>query len=583
MPFLSDPATGAWYPLHWPFLLIGITPRTLVWELALHAFLALAGAYLLARRLFGEPVPAIIGAMLYAWSGFFSAHSSQLGMFEAAALLPWLLWAALAALESGSRRWITLTGLLGGLIVLAGHFNTALYCLLAFASCVAASRTQGKRIAVVAAAAAAIAFLLSAVVILPWLEIFKYATHTSADGAPSIQAALRPSALATVMSADYYGVISGDYKGPEEIRQFYFYGGLLIVPLALAGFVRRVKILLLLALTLPALWYAFGPVAGLARALALLPGFRDARATVDIWFVIALGLAMAAASGTAWIAERTSRHRLPIILMFLCAADLWHWNMYRSPLVFARVSFADLYGRRQEASEKRLQEIKQRPFYRIGSPAPVYSFGPLDGSLASRTEVTYGHNLLQLNRYAEYVRAISENPRLLNGLAVTQVVDLGRGTLVENPEALGRVSAPLHVTFAPNAEAARAMLPSLDPAESAVVEAPARSLAPGRTQITILGYRDDLYRLRYAAPADGLLRIAVPYAPGWTASVDGGSVGIWPADYALLGVIVPAGEHELTLRFRPRSFSLGAGLSLAGIVLVVLGFLIPSRLTQSVR
>src|SRR5581483_12040237 len=25
MPFLSDPRTGAWYPLHWPFYLIGIT------------------------------------------------------------------------------------------------------------------------------------------------------------------------------------------------------------------------------------------------------------------------------------------------------------------------------------------------------------------------------------------------------------------------------------------------------------------------------------------------------------------------------------------------------------------------------
>ncbi len=32
MPFLSDPSVGAWYPLHWPFFLIGITPRSLVWN-----------------------------------------------------------------------------------------------------------------------------------------------------------------------------------------------------------------------------------------------------------------------------------------------------------------------------------------------------------------------------------------------------------------------------------------------------------------------------------------------------------------------------------------------------------------------
>src|SRR6266436_3698056 len=40
MPFLADPQTAAWYPLHWPFFLIGITPRALAWEMALHSFLA---------------------------------------------------------------------------------------------------------------------------------------------------------------------------------------------------------------------------------------------------------------------------------------------------------------------------------------------------------------------------------------------------------------------------------------------------------------------------------------------------------------------------------------------------------------
>src|ERR1700683_4975319 len=64
IPFLAEPRTGAWYPLHWPFFLIGITrvgitPRTLVWELALHAFLALAGAYLLAGKLFAARGPAL--------------------------------------------------------------------------------------------------------------------------------------------------------------------------------------------------------------------------------------------------------------------------------------------------------------------------------------------------------------------------------------------------------------------------------------------------------------------------------------------------------------------------------------------
>src|ERR1700760_4978738 len=67
-PFLSDPKTGAWYPLHWPFFLIGITPRILVWELALHTFLALGGAFLLARRLFGAISAGCCAAVFYAFT-----------------------------------------------------------------------------------------------------------------------------------------------------------------------------------------------------------------------------------------------------------------------------------------------------------------------------------------------------------------------------------------------------------------------------------------------------------------------------------------------------------------------------------
>jgi hypothetical protein len=34
-PFLADPQTGAWYPLNWPFFLLGVVPRSIGWELAL--------------------------------------------------------------------------------------------------------------------------------------------------------------------------------------------------------------------------------------------------------------------------------------------------------------------------------------------------------------------------------------------------------------------------------------------------------------------------------------------------------------------------------------------------------------------
>jgi len=553
MPFLSDPQTGAWYPLHWPFYLIGITPRILFWELALHSFLALAGAFLLARKLFGDPVSAAIAAMFYAWGGFFAAHSSQLGMFEAAAWLPWMLWAALL----DKRAWL-LTGAFGGLIILAGHFDAALYSFLALA-CFLVSQPW-KRAVLLAVSTAAVAFCLSAVVILPWLEIARVAVHPVTSPAAS----LRPIALAAVMSADYFGLISGNYRGPEEIRQFYLYGGLLLLPLAIAGIIRRLQMRPLLALIVPGLWYAFGPAAGLARLLQVLPGFRDAHAPIEIWFVPALGLALAAGSGVAWIAEKMQQKRLPFILMVVIAADLWHFNMYKSPLVYAPITFDELYGHRQEAFDSRVREAKADGVHRLWMSIPSIAIGEIDGSLAARTEVGWGAGLLELNRYAEYTRAIPSNPRLLHGLSANYLVD-ARGRLEANPSALPRVSVPPRIAPGGYAE-----LASLDPAQGSVVEGLTKSATQQQPrELTISGYREDFYQIRYSALADTLVRIAVPYAPGWRAAVDGAPVSVVPADYALCGVVVPAGQHQLTLQFRPASFMPGAALSILGALGVV--------------
>jgi len=558
MPFLSDPQTGAWYPPHWPFYLIGITPRILFWELALHSFLAMAGAFLLARKLFGDPVAAAIGAMFYAWGGFFAAHSSQLGMFEAAALLPWLLWAS--RLER--RSWL-LTGTFAGLITLAGSLDAAMYCFLALACFMLASGSW-KRAMVLAVAAPAIGFCLSAVTILPWLEMVKYAARPLTSPAASLHAI----DLAAVMSADYFGLVSGNYKGPEEIRQFYLYGGLLLLPLAIAGLLRKLQMASILALIVPGLWYAFGPSAGFARLLKILPGFRDAHAPVEIWFVPALGFALAAGSGAVWAAEKMGQKRLPFILMVIIAADLWHFNMYKSPLIYASsITFEELYGKRQQAFEDRIHEVKQHPFYRLWMSNPSIVIGALDGSLVARTEVSWGAGLLELNRYAEYTHAIASNPRLLHGLSANYLVD-ARGRLEVNPSALPRVSAPTRVT------AGRyAALASLDPAEGSVMEGQPRNLVQQQpSELTVTGYGEGFYQVRYSAAADTLVRIAIPFAPGWRATVDGMPVAILPVDYALSGVMVPAGQHQLTLWFRPNNFLAGAALSVAAIIGIVLLF-----------
>lgn len=548
IPFLAEPRTGAWNPLHWPFFLIGmtrigITPRTLIWELALHAFLALAGAYLLARKLFAARGAALLGAILYAWGGFFAAHSSVLGQFEAAALFPWLIWATFTAFESGSVRWIAGASLIGGLIVLTGDGPSSLESLLTVVCLGAALRVPWRRALDVIAPAAILAALLGAIVILPAIEL-----HSQSHPAPG-GATFHVGPMATLVAADYYGLITGVYSGPEDPRQYYLYGGLLLLPLALAGFARREKVLVLAAIIAPTV------VFDLAR-----------RPPGDAWFPAALGLAMAAASGVVWVRERTERPYIWVALVALTSVDLWFWNLYKNPLVFARGSFSEIYGQPQSIGPK-------RPFARTWAPYVPVGLGPADGSLISHSEVTYGSGLAELDRYSAYLAAVDDDPKLLNGLGVTDLI-LGRGRRLDNPASLGRVSAPPRVQFVADRKAALAALGTLDPARSALVEAAPRSLAPGVSSMEITAYTGDSYHIRYKASSDSLLRIAVPFYPGWSADVDGAEATVVPVDEALMGVFVPSGNHALTLQFEPRWFRTGVALTAAAVIALAVGLIL---------
>lgn len=65
----------------------------------------------------------------------------------------------------------------------------------------------------------------------------------------------------------------------------------------------------------------------------------------------------------------------------------------------------------------------------------------------------------------------------------------------------------------------------------------------------------------------GLLVLADNWFPGWEAAVDGKPAPILVTDAALRGVVVPAGSHRVTMRYRPRSVLMGLGLTLLGLAL----------------
>ena len=573
-PFLADPQVGAWYPLNWPFFLAGVTPRGIQLELALHALLACAGAYLLFFRLLGGRAAALAGAVAYGFSGYFAGASSHLGVFASGAWLPWLLLGFSRALESSALRYTALTGLAAGCMVLAGHFQTSLYALAAVAlfavSTVIQEPRRWKRVAGILAGIAVTAVLVSAVQTLPGLELTRHSVRAGFDYSTSTEGTMQLTALATLLVPDFYGALSGNYAGPVDITQFYLYAGLLLVPLAIFGLRNpKTRVPGLLLFVLP-LWYSLGPAAGLYRVVAWLPGFRSVRAPVIFWFVPAFGLALLASAGASEVMSRWKHWWLAPAIVLALFCDVLYWNSLANPLAYARASFQDLYGAGQELAEAKLAG-KQPPLTRFHAPSKLSAFGPMNHPLDLRLETTYGYNPLLLAAYADYLSAAERNRKLLDGLNVSRVLDTGRAAVEPNPSVLPRAYFPKALASVAGPADSRRRLETLDPSAGSILTGayPQLHQDTGATA-EIVHYDERSYRIHYRASSPSLLRLSVPYYPGWRAAVSGKDCPVAIVDHALMGVVVPPGEQELEVRYRSRPFELGAGISLVALLAAAL-------------
>ncbi|MFN2115115.1 MAG: YfhO family protein [Anaerolineae bacterium] len=95
----------------------------------------------------------------------------------------------------------------------------------------------------------------------------------------------------------------------------------------------------------------------------------------------------------------------------------------------------------------------------------------------------------------------------------------------------------------------------------------------GEVAVDITGYRNDSIEVRVELPDPGYLVLSETFYPGWDALVDGEAAPILRANYAFRAIELPAGAHDVRLRFRPRSVWAGAAVSLATATLALVAAL----------
>lgn len=94
-------------------------------------------------------------------------------------------------------------------------------------------------------------------------------------------------------------------------------------------------------------------------------------------------------------------------------------------------------------------------------------------------------------------------------------------------------------------------------------------LAGARPEILTLSQRPATVELRYASLDPAPLTIARTFDRGWRATVDGSSVEIFETGLGMMGLLLPAGEHELELRFRQTGLASGVAASLAAVIILL--------------
>jgi hypothetical protein len=108
----------------------------------------------------------------------------------------------------------------------------------------------------------------------------------------------------------------------------------------------------------------------------------------------------------------------------------------------------------------------------------------------------------------------------------------------------------------------------------ALLETPLQPPLPGEPgegagpQARIEAFEAERIVVRTESGAPGVLVLAEPWYPGWEATVDGRPTACVPANAWMRAVPVPAGFHEVVLRFRSRRLGPGVALSVAALLVL---------------
>ena len=173
----------------------------------------------------------------------------------------------------------------------------------------------------------------------------------------------------------------------------------------------------------------------------------------------------------------------------------------------------------------------------------------------------------------DFAAHMAANTPVLNALNTRYVIVDPDFPPVPNDAAFGPAWFVTDYVTASTPDEEIALLGGVDLSTTAVLSSslPAATGNLEQGVIDMVSYAPNRLKYHYTAPSDALAVFSEIYYPdGWHATVDGEPLELLRADWTLRAALLPAGEHDVEMYFLPESYRVGAAVSRASSILLLL-------------
>lgn len=350
MPFQADIQSAVFYiPNLIQMLFVNGDRLHFFWVeffMILHYILAGVGMYFLMKHFKVEKLPALFSAMVYMLSGFMITHGIHQIIINHVAWLPLVLLLFIKAIEQKSLFYTIFGGLTLGHSVLAGFPQLSLYIFLlllfyfVFLFIVKIKETnfnQAFSITPVAVGFVIIAVLLTAIQILPTMELAPLSNRAEISYEKSLEGTFHPQQIITLLIPKFFGEQSaqvsnywgqGNYWAYWETNFYIGIAGLLFTIFAFSILHKNKTVLFFSIVFLFSILYALGDYFILHNFFFhYIPGFHLFRNPGRMSLLFTFSAAILSGFGLNEIIKSSNKKLLTKISVITILAGVLVWGL----------------------------------------------------------------------------------------------------------------------------------------------------------------------------------------------------------------------------------------------------------------